>query len=57
MGGVKSKLSFPMTNQEHVSASMHHRVLCALLYLYRHVLGIDFPWLDQLHRLTKPFAG
>jgi hypothetical protein len=44
-----------INQQEHVLGSMHHRALCALLYPYRHVLEIDFPWLDQLHRMTKLF--
>ena len=33
-----------------VSASTHKRALCALLFLYREVLGLELPWLDGLER-------
>jgi integron integrase len=33
-----------------VSASTHKQALCALLYLYREVLGLDVPWLDEIGR-------
>lgn len=33
-----------------VSAATHTQALCALLFLYRHGLGIDVPWLEQLAR-------
>jgi integron integrase len=33
-----------------VSASTHNQALSALLFLYREVLGIDLPWLTDIHR-------
>ena len=39
----------------HVSAATQNQALAALLFLYRHVLGITLPWLDALVR-AKPSA-
>jgi integrase len=36
-----------------VSPSTHNQALQAPLFLYRHVLGIDLPWLDDVVR-AKP---
>ncbi|WP_425387926.1 phage integrase N-terminal SAM-like domain-containing protein [Derxia gummosa] len=33
-----------------VSASTHRQALSALLFLYRQVLGVDLPWLDDIGR-------
>src|SRR5512139_2134544 len=37
-----------------VSASTQNQALSALLFLYREVLGIDLPWLDDVVRAKKP---
>ncbi len=37
-----------------VAASTQNQALCALLYLYREVLGRDLPWLDDVTRAKKP---
>ncbi len=37
-----------------VSASTQNQALAALLFLYREVLGVDLPWLDDLVRAKKP---
>jgi len=37
-----------------VSASTHTQALCALLFVYRCVLGDDLPWLDELERPRRP---
>lgn len=37
-----------------VSASTQSQALQALLFLYRHVLGIDVPWLDNVTRANRP---
>jgi integron integrase len=37
-----------------VAASTHQQALSALLFLYREVLEIDLPWLDNLSRPKKP---
>jgi len=37
-----------------VSGSTQNQALSALLFLYRAVLGIELPWLDELVRATRP---
>ena len=37
-----------------VSASTQNQALAALLFLYRSVLGQEFPWLDDLVRARGP---
>ncbi|HNO31856.1 MAG TPA: integron integrase [Anaerolineales bacterium] len=37
-----------------VAASTHQQALSALLFLYREVLGMELPWLDDLLRPKKP---
>ncbi len=37
-----------------VSASTQNQALCALLFLYREVLEMDLPWLDELVRAKRP---
>lgn len=37
-----------------VSASTQNQALAALLFLYREVLGIQLPWLDDIVRAKKP---
>jgi integron integrase len=37
-----------------VSASTQNQALAALLFLYRHVLEIDLPWLDELTHAKRP---
>lgn len=39
-----------MANERKVSASTHNQALSALLFLYREVLGVDLPWLDNIGR-------
>ena len=38
---------------EHVSASTQNQALQALLFLYRHVLGVDLPWLENVTRARR----
>ncbi len=38
----------------HVSASTQGQALCALLFLYRHVLDDPLPWIDELVRAQRP---
>jgi integron integrase len=38
----------------HVSASTQNQALQALLFLYRHVLEIDLPWLENVTRARRP---
>ena len=37
-----------------LSASTQNQALSSLLFLYRHVLGVDLPWLDGLVRAKRP---
>ena len=39
-----------MANERKVSASTHNQALSAVLFLYREVLDIDLPWLDNIGR-------
>jgi len=38
----------------HVSASTQNQALCALLFLYRHVLDLDPGWLEDVVRARRP---
>jgi integron integrase len=42
-----------LANERRVSVSTHNQALSALLFLYRHVLAIDLPWLTNLERPTR----
>ena len=42
-----------MANERKVSASTHNQALSALLFLYRHVLDVDLPWLNDVNRPTQ----
>jgi site-specific recombinase XerD len=61
MGAVEvaAFLSY-LANEKGVSASTYKQALAALLFLYKHVLRIDLPWLNAIgtpranHRL--PFV-
>ena len=50
---VESYLSH-LVNVGRVAQSTHHQALSALLFLYKEVLNIELPWLDELDRPTKP---
>lgn len=39
-----------MANERKVSASTHNQALSAVLFLYREVLNIDLPWLNNINR-------
>jgi len=39
-----------LATDRHVSPATHRQALSALLYLYREVLDIDLPWMDDLQR-------
>jgi integron integrase len=40
--------------QDKVAASTQNQALSALLFLYRAVLGLDLPWLDDIVRAKRP---
>jgi len=43
-----------LATQRKVSASTHNQALSAVLFLYREVLDIELPWLDNINRPTNP---
>jgi integron integrase len=43
-----------LANDRSVSPSTHNQALSSLLFLYREVLGIALPWLDNIQRPTRP---
>lgn len=45
---VQAFLSY-LANDRKVAASTHKRALCALLFLYKRVLQMALPWMEQLH--------
>ena len=49
MVDVEAFLSM-LANERKVSASTHNQTLSALLFLYREVLNIDLPWLNNIGR-------
>ena len=43
-----------LANERRVSVSTHNQALSALLFLYREVLGIQLPWLNEVQRPNRP---
>lgn len=43
-----------LATESDVAAATQHQALSAVLFLYRHVLEIELPWLDDLVRPKKP---
>jgi integron integrase len=43
-----------LATERKVSASTQNQALCALLFLYKQVLGVELSWLDQLVRAKRP---
>jgi site-specific recombinase XerD len=43
-----------LARERNVAASTQNQALSALLFLYREVLGMPLPWLDQLERAQRP---
>lgn len=43
-----------LTTQRNVSVSTNNQALSALLFLYREVLGVQLPWLNEVQRPTRP---
>ena len=47
----KSRLSYLyLANERKVAPSTHRQALAAILYLYKEVLNVQLPWLDQIGR-------
>jgi len=43
-----------LATHDRVSAATQNQALCAILFLYRHVLGDPLPWIDDLVRARRP---
>ena len=43
-----------LANSRHVAAATQSQALAALLFLYRHVLNADLPWLSNVVRARRP---
>jgi integron integrase len=43
-----------LATQRNVAAATQGQALSAVLFLYKQVLGIDLPWLDNVTRSTRP---
>jgi integron integrase len=55
MGGTEVEAFLThLATDRNVSASTQSQALAALLFLYRHVLQVDLPWLDGITRARKP---
>lgn len=55
MGGAEVEAFLSMLAVEgRVSASTQNQALSALLFLYREVLGVQLPWLDNVTRARRP---
>ena len=52
-GEVEAFLS-SLAVSRNVSASTQNQAMAALLFLYREVLGIELPWLDEVVRAKRP---
>ncbi|OGR01737.1 MAG: integrase [Deltaproteobacteria bacterium RIFOXYA12_FULL_61_11] len=43
-----------LAGERHVAASTQNQARAALVFLYRQVLGIDLPWLDEVVQARRP---
>lgn len=50
---VEAFLSY-LAVERQVSASTQNQAKAALLYLYKQVLGVDLPWLDEVVQAKRP---
>jgi site-specific recombinase XerD len=50
---VQAFLSY-LANDRKAAASTHKQALCALLFLYKQVLQMELPWMEQLHWPNRP---
>jgi integron integrase len=55
MGGVEvEKFLSHLAQARHVSAATQGQALAALLFLYKRVLNVTLPWIDNVVRATRP---
>jgi integron integrase len=55
MGGVDvERFLSALATERNVAASTQNQALSALLFLYREVLGMDLPWMENVVRAKRP---
>ncbi len=55
MGGAEvEKFLSHLAQERNVSAATQSQALAALLFLYKRVLKVDLPWIDNVVRATRP---
>ena len=55
LGGVDVEAFLShLANKQAASASTHKQALAALLFLYRHVIGAELPWMKDIGRPQTP---
>jgi integron integrase len=55
MGGVDvERFLSALATERNVAASTQNQALSALLFLYREVLGVDLPWMENVVRAKRP---
>jgi integron integrase len=55
MGGLEVEAFLTkLAVQDQVSASTQNQALAALLFLYREVLSVDLPWMENIRRAKRP---
>jgi integron integrase len=52
-GEIQEFLTF-LATERHISASSQNQALSAILFLYKKVLGVDLPWMDDIVRAKRP---
>lgn len=51
LGGTDvSRFLSHLANEGRVAPSTHKQALCAVLFLYKQVLGVDLPWMQEIGR-------
>ena len=50
---IRCFLSY-LNNDRHVAGATYSQALCALLFLYKEVLGIELPWIEGISRPKRP---
>jgi integrase len=50
---IRSFLSF-LNNDRQIAGSTYSQALCALLFLYKEVLGIELAWIEGISRPKRP---
>src|SRR5262245_16781727 len=55
MGGAEvEKFLSHLARERDVSAATQGQALAALLFLYKHVLNVNLPWIDNVVRASRP---